>query len=489
MPTNVRTGSQTLNRSLETADRTGWKMTLLGLFIATGCATGPAPPRPMVIPPISQASVATPTVTTIRLPNGLSVVHSPRFGDPIQAGLFFAGGSIDNPTTYTGLTSFLSHAGLTSSLNDNLNPMSEALTLGSSIKAKSDNTVFGWTLHGASTDVEQLLGLLRRVGTRQGWDEQEMQLLAKRSADQLTSLLDPGVQQALAVAVGSALGLSKPKALYGHADHVRRFGSDIVRKHWQRMVRPRRGVLVVQGGNKEEVIATAARLFKDWRPKLLRGQTEPSCWPDRPTSHLVVDPSATTRRIYTVLALRVPSPGDPGREAIETALEAFGRVPGGRLAKVLGESRARDISPHIVDLGWNNGEKGSVLLMRLSGPSRETLRALWDVIETVHGVGARPPTGEELERAKRHLTETRDNQHSTPFAALRNLATKALYGGDKVKETDFEAHVQAIFRRRNISVIGVGPNPLGPVLGELGTLTVWDSGGLILEGNNRAACP
>ena len=241
MPTNVRTGSQTLNRFLELTNRAVLRVALLGVVILTGCATGPAPPRPVVIPPLSQASPPTPKETTTRLPNGLTVVHSPRLDGPIQAGLFFAGGSMDDPAKYTGLTSFLGHAGLTASPQHQLYPMREALSLQSSIKALSDNTVFGWSLRGDRADLEQILRLLKRVGTRQGWDSQEMQILSERSADQLTSLLDPGVQQALAVGVGAALGLAAPKGLYGHADHVRRFSNDIVHTHWQRMVRPETG--------------------------------------------------------------------------------------------------------------------------------------------------------------------------------------------------------------------------------------------------------
>ena len=449
------------------------------------------PPRPVSLPPLeAPAQVDQTHHNELRLPNGLRVIHVPRSDDSVRIGLYLAGGSLDDPSDRAGLTSFLAHVGLSAVPTQKMAFAQEALALGTRLVATSDNLLFGWQVRGTEGNASRLFALLSRLVKRRSFDDSEIERLVQRAADELAAVTDPGVRQALAVAVSSALGHPTPRGLYGHADQFRKLDATRVKDHWRQHVSPRNAVLVVHGGQETKDLANLIRrYFSNWKNTPSSSQSLRTCWPEQPTTHLIVDPSSNTKRVYTLVALRVPSLGEPGRKAIELALNTLNRTPGGRLAKVLGNAKARDVSPHIVDLGWNSGEKGSVLLMRLSGPSRETLRALWDVMETLQDLGTRPPTLQEQQTALRTLRESHSLMVSSDFNALKAKARSSLYGLENFTANDFEEHVKAVFRRRNVSVIGVGPNPLGPVLSELGQLTIWDSGGLILEGLNRPGCP
>jgi hypothetical protein len=455
------------------------------------CSSVPIPPRPVSLAPLKAPElVRQPVQHELRLQNGLRVIHVPSSDEDIRIGLYLAGGSLDDPSDRAGMTAFLANVGLMSSPEQTIPFTQEALALGTNLVATSDNLLFGWHLRGSEESASKLLSLLSRLVQRRSFNDASMKRLVQRAADELAGVTDPGVRQALAVAVSSALGHSTPRGLYGNADRFRSLDTRQVKEHWGRRVSPERAVLVVHGRQKTKALIDLIRShFSTWRTKPSVSRPLKTCWPDQPMTHLIVDPSSTSKRVYALVALRVPSLGEPGRKAIELALNTFNRTPGGRLAKVLGEAKARDISPHIVDLGWNSGEKGSILLMRLSGPSRETLRGLWDVIETLQNVGTRPPTLAEQQTALRYLRESHSLKVSSDFKDLKSKAISSLYGWEDFIASDFEAHVKAVFRRRNLSVIGVGPNPLGPVLSELGQLTIWDSGGLILEGLNRTGCP
>ena len=185
---------------------------------------------------------------------------------------------MDDSLSHTGLTSFLGEVGLTALPKQNLRPRKEALDLGSEVVAVADNTLFGWSLSGQEDDLEGMLTLLQRIGTRTTFDALNLRMLSARSAEQLTSLLDPGVQQALSVAVSSALGLKEPKGLYGKPNQVRRLTRGVVTDQWSRLVTPRRGALVVTGGDAAEVWSIAAKLFTPWNVRAIVLFGLESCW-------------------------------------------------------------------------------------------------------------------------------------------------------------------------------------------------------------------
>ena len=443
--------------------------------------------RPTTAPPLPKASPVPALNGVQTLPNGLRVLHLPSSSHDLELGLFFPGGPIDDPAEWSGLTSFLPDVGLLP-LSGGIDPSAASLRNGSRVQGVRASALFGWSMTSAEGEIESSLRLLHRIVTRESLPPGPYERLRARTAEELGTVFDPAVYQAWAVAAGASMGHGRPVGLYGRDDAFGTLDASVVLAHWRRLVVPERAVLVVAGGADDSLGPAALAALGSWRGAKTSTAPLKTCWIGSETSHLIVDAESTAQRVYILLALRVPGLGEPGREEVEIGLETLSAVPDGRLARVVGEAKARSMSPHIIDLGWNGGDKGSLLLMRVSGRSRETLRALWNIIEAIHGLGRTLPVDAELLASRRRHAEQRQRDLKSPGSRLLAGARRVLYGEASFSQTDFKEHARSIFRRRSVSVVGVGPRPLAPVLAELGTLTIWDKGGLILKGGKHAGC-
>lgn len=458
------------------------------------CGLGSGAVRPTSPPPLDPA---TPFVSRARaeppavLSNGLRVIQLPGPSDTVEMALLMPGGPMDDPHALAGLTSLLPDIGLLSEAGpgpQSLSPQVRALALGGEIRPVSGDGLFGWFLACPAASGVEGMKLLSQLARPRRVRSKSLKRVLGSLSQELSGISDAAIYRALAVAASAALGHESPVGLFAAPDSLARVTPADIRAHWDRLVRPKRGVFVLRGGGHKEVAPWLETLFKDWTPDADLGRQKASCWSERAESHLVLESKSSQDRLYFLLALRVPGRGQPGRAEIDLAVEALTALPNGRLAALVGEDRVANIQPQILDLGWNHGGTGSMLLLRISGPSKETLKELREVIELLRTLGDEGLTPAEVSDAAGRLQGASPKRQSQALGDVLKGALRVVYGEASGRESHLGPHLRSVFRDRNMTVVAVGPRALGRVLSEVGSLSIWDPGGLLLKDGRGPRC-
>jgi hypothetical protein len=469
--------------------------TLASLAAAFGLLAGacPAslPARPDLPPPAGQAAASAAARRGDTLPNGLEVTRLPAADGVVHFALLMAGGPLEDPAAMPGLTDLVARAALLGTAGDpdpDTRPAQRAFALGGTLYAVSDGNVFGWVVLGPAAEAPALLGVLADVALRPTFPATRVRDLAEARREGTEADANATIMVALSVGAGVATGRGRRLPLDVEAAPLAKLNREDLVRHHARLVRPDHAALVIAGeapGASGEALGT---LFGAWRPATDRAAPTPACWPAAPSAHIVVDAAADREQVYTVIAVRAPGPGEPGRAALEVLHKALGATPNGRVTKALGLTRGPLSAPRLVDLGRGDGRGASVLLMRASGPNRRALLDLWQLVKLLREVPERPPAGEELAVAERQAAALRVQRGDHLIARLLGAGTEALYGQAPPLDALGDA---ALLRRMfvdSLTVVGVGQLELGVVFEQLGAVSAWSAEGALIGGADPPGC-
>ena len=401
-----------------------------------------------------------------------------------------AAGPLVDPDSAPGLTELLPEMALLGTTGDpsrQSDPSRRALLLGARLDPlHGDAGLIGWRLTGPASRVGAMLDLLADLATRPSFPPTRLQL-ALGLAEERAAVEDPaGTRTATAVVIGAALGLDRPVAARAPATPWSRPTRAEVLRHWRKVVRPDRALLIVRVPGPARAKPGIAR-FAAWESRGVAAQPTKTCRSASVSSHVVVIDRPSSSELVLAAAVALPARGEPGRLEAEVAVEALGVRPLGRLARQVEQGQRPPVAPRIIDLG-----PASVLFIPIVGEPRQALERLWRLLQVLEALAESPPRGDELAIAIRQLAGRRARAADEPSERLASLARRYLRGPDRpaqqVTEASLAKHARRLFERRRVAVVGTGDPRLARVLDQLGGVTLWAPDGSVVGGRQPRPC-
>lgn len=382
-------------------------------------------------PPMTKLPVPAPERVEpkgVRLDNGLQVVVAPWHRRPVVSiRLVFGRGAATDSPHARGATYFAVAA-----LGDlyeedeagNELPPGER-TLGQQLRelgarfffdVESDDAMLA--IDGYSSDVDKYLGTLGRsvVVPRHG---AEMFALRREAVYEEIEDVEAGDDQTFFQYLGrAAFGVDHPYALpvYGSLSTLKSLGHEQVIERQHQVLDPTTATLIVIGDvSPEAVIPVIQKAFGRWRTR----QVGPE--------EVIPSPEARARdRVYviprrpsvtmTICAARPLGNVVADDAALDVLAAIVGRTADSRLERALREETALAYSTSATVIRRRHARAFFACTRVLSGEARDGLTRL---VATLGEVASRPPTGEELERARSVLLGEIDDEDDDLAGRLR----------------------------------------------------------------------
>ncbi|MGM0575874.1 MAG: hypothetical protein ACQEXJ_09120 [Myxococcota bacterium] len=470
--------------------RTSSLLLLAGALAACGPSVGPRPDSPPDVPRVRPAPEEEPART---LDNGLRVVEAPGREGVFSAALLFPGGPLHDPTALPGLTEFMAEAATLATRgdpDDATAPHRRALLHGGELLVVADGRRVGWAVVGPREASAPLLRLLVDVGTRPSFPATRVQLRATLMREQTEAEGDAAVSDALALAVGLALGTEGPLPLNPTAEMLSGVNREDTLRHWRGLARPERGVLVLSGASPARREAAVDRLA-GWRQEGEPASARRPCLPQGHAAHLVVDEEMPRTRAIVLLA--APAVPGPDREGLEALLAWFGRIPSGPVADLVGPDDARRTAPELIEVGLWGERRVAAILGGLGGDRDEVVGQVLDVADALAGYASDGAALDEDEaadavRMARGRSLTAD---ARPLRRLLAAAGRVMPDATQPATPDPEALRRvgaAHLQPHRYTYVALGPEGLEEALAEITPVSVWGRDGTLLRGPGPPRC-
>jgi zinc protease len=380
------------------------------------------PPAPGPAP-----TLALPTATEFKLPNGLTVLFAQRTGVPVvAASLVVRTGSDANPAATPGLANFattmLDEGTATRTapqIADDVAQLGAMLDTGSSMDSSSVRTT------ALRKNFPAALDLLADVALHPSFPAAEVD---RQRASRLASLLqqrESPEQIAQQTLVSALYGRNHPYGFIeiGTEASNKAMNRDQLAAFWKQNFVPNNAALIVVGDISEaDVRALAAREFGGWQagtpatPSLGAPETDPA-------KLIVVDkPGAPQTQLW--LGAVGADRRTPDYAAIEVMNNAFGGTFSSRLNLNLRE-----------DKGYTYGAFSTFVMRKSAGPffalagvrTDVTGPSLAEMLKEAAGMSTRPPTDKELSNAKENLVRSLPGDFETDQSTRNSFATLYIY--------------------------------------------------------------
>ena len=401
----------------------------------------PGPPRPYDFP----------TVTSRRLPNGLSIIVVDLPGRPlISASLIVTGGASEEPADEAGATVLAARA-LTEGTEayDAIALVEASERLGASIHADA-----GWDAISVGVDVPAArlapaLDLVAEVLLRPTFPDPEVERLRdERLNDLLQARADPRrrVEEAF---VGTIYAPGSPyhRPSGGTRETVEGLTAAHLRRVHARMLDPNRATLVVGGDlGDQDVMALAERLFGSWSAA---GLSVVPGTAGRP----IVDTGSSVGRVVRVIhrpgsvqtEIRIGHRGLPRRIDDFHAVSVMSAILGGLFNSRL-NMKLRE------ETGYTYGAGAGFDMRRGAGPfsaraavnTDVTVPAILDTLTELIRMRDAPVSAAELEAARDFLIGVFPLRFETAGAVVGALASLAIHGLGVEELVGYRARIEAV---------------------------------------------
>jgi len=381
------------------------------------------PPAPGPAP-----TLALPTATEFKLPNGLTVLFAQRTGVPVVAALLVVRtGSDANPASTPGLANFTAamlDEGTASrsapQIADDVAQLGATLTTGSTMDSSS------LTTRALAKNFPAALGVLADVALHPSFPAAEID---RQRASRLGSLVQQRENPELVAqrALVSALyGSNHPYGFIeiGTADSNKAVTRDQLQAFWKQNFVPNNAALIVVGDITEGDLRTlAAKEFGVWQPgtpavpSLGTPQTDPA-------RLIVVDkPGAPQTQLW--LGAVGADRRTPDYPAIQVMNNAFGGTFSSRLNLNLREGK-----------GYTYGAFSTFVMRKSAGPffalagvrTDVTGPALGEMLKEAAAMSTKPLTEDELRLAKDNLVRSLPGDFETDQSTASSFSTLYVYG-------------------------------------------------------------
>jgi hypothetical protein len=338
--------------------------------------SGAAPAVAAIAPP-------SPALRARTLASGLRVVEWSGAEDVFSAALLVGAGPLDDPADLPGLTELALHAATlgTEADPDDTRPAARALALGGALHTVADGRVVGWVARGPRSAAPQLLELLRDLAAAPSLPASRFELLVAMAREQVETEGLGATGTGIAVAVGTALGLGRPVPLAPTAAMLERVHREDVLRHWRRIARPERAILVMRMPAGVAVAEEVDRVFGAWVADAPLPDEITPCLPLGQTLHRIATSDAAKTRSVALVATAAPGVGDPERGALEALAAWLSERPGGPIERLVGIDEATRARPWILDVGWGGGRGVAVVLSASGGDNADAASNLRGIAE------------------------------------------------------------------------------------------------------------
>jgi len=381
------------------------------------------PPAPGPMP-----TLALPTATEFKLPNGLTVLFAQRTGVPVVAALLVVRtGSDANPASTPGLANFTAamlDEGTASrtapQIADAVAQLGATLTTGSTMDSSS------LTTRALAKNFPAALDLLADVALHPSFPAAEID---RQRASRLASLVqqreDPELV-AQRTLVSALFGSSHPYGFIeiGTADSNKAITRDQLQAFWKQNFVPNNAALIVVGDTSEaDLRALAAKEFGAWQPGT---PVAPSMGtPETDPARLIVVDKAGAPQTQLWLGALGADRRTPDYAAIQVMNNAFGGTFSSRLNLNLRE-----------DKGYTYGAFSTFVMRKSAGPffalagvrTDVTGPALGEMLKEAAGMSTKPLTDDELHLAKDNLVRSLPGDFETDQSTAGSFSTLYVYG-------------------------------------------------------------
>lgn len=343
-----------------------------------------------------------PTAQSFTLPNGLTVIHSPKPGLPlVSASLVLRAGQAANPADRPGLATFVAAMLAEGTATRSATQIAEQVAnLGVTLQAQAGREEARIELSGLKASAPEALALMADVVQRPAFAPAEVE---RKRGELLAAVAQTREQpEALAGAIGDRVvfGEGHPLAPMSLGDEasLKAIDADALRRFWQARYRPEQAALVVAGDLSEaELRALIDPLFGSWTgtgpaPAIT---PLPAARPIAARTVLVDKPGAP----QTALAVVAPGPvaGLPEAASVKVMNAALGGLFTSRINTQLREVKGYTYG---VSSAYLMGRERGQFAIRGSVRTDVTGAALVDLWKEIEGMRAKPMGSAELKRVR-----------------------------------------------------------------------------------------
>ena len=401
----------------------------------------PSPYAPHVIPsapkPVFEREES--SVRVYRTANGIPILVRIKPGAPlVQAGVYFAGGAVEEPADVAGLTSLMVRTALKgTALRSALQIAEEGEMLGGSVGGGTGLESFGWSISVPARHATAAIELLADVAQHPMMRDDALETERSIALADVVAMRDDMYRYPMRLAVETAfVGHPYGSPPSGSEETLQRIDADSVRRwHAQHALSGASVIGIVGDENADELAMIAARTFADMRHVAASHVSVPD-WPARLTTRV-----ESRDRAQTALALLFPGParGDAARFSA-TMIAAVASGLGGRFFDELRDKRSLCYTVNAFTSDRRvAGTFGSYIA---TSPEQEDA-ARDGLLAEFRRLRDEPVSADELERAQRYAIGVHAIRQQSGGAMLADLVDAYLFG-TLAELGEYDARVNAV---------------------------------------------
>jgi zinc protease len=404
----------------------------------------PTPPRAAApVAPLDRAPALEcreADVHLFRTEHGLPILVWPRAGAPVAyAGVYLAGGAVEEPAELAGLTKLLARVALKGTERRTATQIAEdAELIGGALGGAAGGDSFGWSISVPSARLAAALDLLADVTLHptvpdDAFETERTMALADVAAQRDDMYRRPMRLLVEAAYAGHSYGVP---ASGDEASLARLTAADVRDWHRRRVLGGRAVVGIVADGDPEELAALAARHF----PLLAEREWAPGERPAWPTS--VVSRAEQRDKAQTALALAFPAPGrhDPDRFAAELLV----LIASGLGGRFFDELRDRQSLAYTVHAHASERPLGGMLLAYIATSPEQEEVARAGLLREFAKLREQPVSAEELQRARTYALGTHAIRRESGGSRLGEMVDAFLLGTGLSELAEYDTRITEV---------------------------------------------
>jgi zinc protease len=401
----------------------------------------PAPYAPHIIPtapaPVFEREES--GVRVYRTANGIPILVRIKPGAPlVHAGVYFAGGAVEEPADVAGLTSLMVRTSIKgTTLRSALQIAEEGEMLGGSVGGGTGLESFGWSISVPARHAAAAIELLADVAQHPTLRDEALETERSIALADVVAMRDDMYRYPMRLAVETAFA-GHPYGLppTGDEETLKRISAESVRRwHVQQALTATSVIGIVGDEGADELALIAARVFTEMRYTAPRPVVVPE-WPTRLTTRV-----ESRDRAQTALALLFPGPArnDAARFSA-TMIAAVASGLGGRFFDELRDKRSLCYTVNAFTSDRRvAGTFGSYIA---TSPEQEEA-ARDGLLAEFRRLRDEPVTAEELDRAQRYAIGVNAIRQQSGGAMLSDLVDAYLFGS-LAELSEYDARVSAV---------------------------------------------
>lgn len=394
-----------------------------------------APRRARAVFEIEEAGVS-----VFRTVAGIPILVRRKPGTPIaNIGVYIAGGAVEEPGQFAGLTLLTARTMLKGTINRTASQIAEdAEMLGGSISASAASDSFGWSFSVPQARLPQALELLGDVIQNPTIPAEAFETERTVALSNVAMLRDDMYRYPMRLATSLAFaGHPYGNPVIGTEESLRAISAEKAREcHRTQVVQSRSVIGIVADLDPQEVADNVARELSKLEP----GEMPEIAKPAWPKSVQTKAESRDKAQTAMVLAFPAPSRTDDGR----FAASLIGTVASGLGGRFFDELRDRQSLAYTVHAGASEKRLAGIFASYIAtSPEKEEI-ARSGLLAEFAKLRDEPVGEDELSRAKEYTIGSHAIAQELGASVLAEMLDAWMFGAGLRELTEYDARVRAI---------------------------------------------